>query len=53
MSDNACGTKFIDGETYQTLVCDSEGWHIDHRDSRTGAKAVRIPGGAWITKEKS
>lgn len=47
-----CGKKFIDGETYETIACDREDPHIVHKDSRTGAKAVRVPGGAWITKEK-
>jgi hypothetical protein len=46
-----CGKKFIDGETYQTLACDREDRpHIVHHDSKTGTKAVRVPGGAYITK---
>jgi hypothetical protein len=45
-----CGTKCIDAETYETLTCDREDRHIVHRESSTGTKFVRVPGGAVITK---
>ncbi|WP_101791047.1 hypothetical protein [Nonomuraea indica] len=48
----ACGAKFIDAETYQTITCDRTDRHVVHSDSTAGTKALRVPGGALISKVK-
>ncbi|MEV0382447.1 hypothetical protein [Nonomuraea sp. NPDC050643] len=48
--DNTCGTKFIDEETYETTTCNREGPHIVHRESASGTRFVRAPGGAAFSK---
>ncbi|GAA4098717.1 MULTISPECIES: hypothetical protein [Actinomadura] len=48
-SDSKCGAKFTSRDGEETVTCDRDGRHVVHRDA-DGTKAVRVPGGAVISK---
>ncbi|WP_436758487.1 hypothetical protein [Streptosporangium sp. V21-05] len=50
MSDKKCGAAFVARDGSESFTCDRDGRHLVHEESSTNTKAVRVPGGALITK---
>ncbi|MFF5111583.1 hypothetical protein [Streptosporangium sp. NPDC000509] len=50
MAGKKCEATFIARDGGESVTCDRDGRHIVHQESSTKTKAVRLPGGAFITK---
>lgn len=45
-----CDTRFETGD--RTLTCERTGRHVTHRDTETGDRFTRVPGGAIIQRAR-
>ncbi|MFF3442111.1 hypothetical protein [Streptosporangium sp. NPDC002721] len=50
MATKKCQATFIARDGNESVTCDRDGRHLVHRESSTNTTAVRVPGGALITK---
>ncbi|MEU7985285.1 hypothetical protein AB0B56_10515 [Streptosporangium canum] len=50
MAGKKCEATFIAGDGSESITCDRDGRHIVHQESSTDTRAVRLPGGALISK---
>ncbi|MEV0758014.1 hypothetical protein [Streptosporangium sp. NPDC050280] len=50
MTAKKCQAMFVADDGSESITCDRDGRHIVHRESSTNTMAVRLPGGALITK---
>ncbi|MFD8562141.1 hypothetical protein ACFV1N_33070 [Streptosporangium canum] len=53
MAGKKCEATFIAGDGSESITCDRDGRHIVHQESSTQTKAVRLPGGALISRPTS